>query len=349
MSNHQADQWQHSLRAAWEKVLHRWQRVGFIGAIIVVLTVLTLGQWFRSDYHQAQTQDQNASLSNHLDTQKTISNKLATCLDSAQKNKKKVCPSAATIIKQVEKEKGDTGAAGPSGPTGTTGRGVRKTEVTPAGELLITYTDDTVTDAGNVRGTKGDTGATGATGHAGQGIKSTAIESGDLVVLYDDRSRVNLGQVVGAKGRGVAGSTIDADGNLVIGYSDGSSANLGNVKGAKGDTGATGAAGRGIKATNYDPSTGVLTITYTDDTSDAYNIKGDQGPAGPQGDKGEKGDTGDVGVQGPKGDTGDQGPQGDQGPKGDPGPTCSDGYTATVVPNPTDPTQNWDVCASPAP
>lgn len=264
----------------------------FLG-VIVVLTILTLSQIFHGEYQQADTQDKNASLSHQVtqkakqvDTQKAISTKLATCLDAAQTQHARVCPSASTIIKQVEKEKGQKGDTGPAGPAGT---GVASIQVSQGGELLVTYTTGVTLDAGHVGGQKGDTG---------KGIASANVESGDLVLKYTDGSRSDLGKVTGTNGtsgRGVAGATIDKDGNLVIGYTDNSSANLGNVRGPKGDAGI---AGRGISTTAYDSSTGVLTVNYTDGTQDTFSIKGDQGPPGKDGTDGKDGKDGKDGTDG---------------------------------------------------
>lgn len=81
---------------------------------------------------------------------------------------------------------GQSGAAGPSGPAGATGspgtrgdagRGITSTEITVAGHLVITYTDGTTVDLGEVvgsngangeNGNNGQDGASGASGASGQ-------------------------------------------------------------------------------------------------------------------------------------------------------------------------------------
>ncbi len=101
----------------------------------------------------------------------------------------------------------------------------------------------------------------------------------------------------GEDGRGVAGTSINANGELVITYTDGTSETLGKIVGEDGETGAQGPQGE----------------------QGEQGETGAQGPQGEQGEKGEQGETGAQGPQGEKGETGAQGPQGEQGEQGEPG------------------------------
>ena len=74
----------------------------------------------------------------------------------------------------------------------------------------------------------------------------------------------------GEDGRGVAGTSINANGELVITYTDGTSETLGKVVGEDGEIGAQ----------------------------------------GPQSEQGEKGEQGETGAQGPQGEQGEQGEPG---------------------------------------
>ena len=92
----------------------------------------------------------------------------------------------------------------------------------------------------------------------------------------------------GEDGRGVAGTSINANGELVITYTDGTSETLGKVVGEDGEIGAQG-------------------------PQSEQGEKGEQGETGAQGPQGEQGEKGE------QGETGAQGPQGEQGEQGEPG------------------------------
>ncbi len=86
------------------------------------------------------------------------------------------------------------------------GVGVQSAEIVND-ELVITYTDNTLQNLGNVKGDKGDkgdmgaTGATGKDGSDGVGIASVYIENGNLYVRKtNETSAQNLGRVKGDKG-----------------------------------------------------------------------------------------------------------------------------------------------------
>ena len=172
-------------------------------------------------------------------------------------------------------DKGDTGAAGNDGVS------VTKTEINQRGELVITLSDNTVSNLGVVvgakgekgdKGDKGETGETGATGAQGQqGIQGEKGDKGD---------------------KGDTGAQGEQ-----------------GIQGIQGETGAKGDDGVGIETIVVE--NGTLKITLTNGTVlDLGNIKGDkgdQGEQGLQGEKGDKGDQGEQGLQGEKGDKGDQG------------------------------------------
>ena len=64
-------------------------------------------------------------------------------------------------------DQGETGATGATGATGNDGVSITKTEINNKGELVITLSDNTVSNLGVVVGAKGDKGETGATGATG--------------------------------------------------------------------------------------------------------------------------------------------------------------------------------------
>lgn len=133
-------------------------------------------------------------------------------------------------------------------------RSIKSVTINDEGRLIITYTDGTTEDAGNVvgadgkDGTDGEDGADGKPGKDGRGIESvTTNDRGEVIVAYTDGTTDNLGLLVGPKGdqgspgsdgkdgkdgadgqdgkdgRGIESVTTDAAGNLVVKYTDGTS------------------------------------------------------------------------------------------------------------------------------
>lgn len=125
---------------------------------------------------------------------------------------------------------------------GANGIGISKSEVNASGELVLTYTDGTVKNLGNV------VGANGADGQDGVGIKTVTLSStGELMVTLSDNSVINLGNVKGEKGdKGDKGDK--------------------GARGEKGEKGDKGDTGRGIAKTEL--VNGELIITYTDGTKE---------------------------------------------------------------------------------
>ena len=173
---------------------------------------------------------------------------------------------------------GDTGAKGDTGTTGADGVGISSAVVNGSGRLIITKTDSSTVDVGNVvgpqgqQGTTGNTGAPGAKGDQGISVAQAVVDSGNLIITLDDASQLNAGSVVGPQGpqgsQGPAGRSV-ADGGVVV------------------------------------DASGYLQVTLTDGTTiNAGYIVGPQGSTGPKGDTGSTGAKGDTGDTGAKGDTG---------------------------------------------
>ena len=182
----------------------------------------------------------------------------------------------------VQGEKGDQGVQGEKGDAGlngTDGVGINNIEISNDGNLLITLTNGTSLNLGNIKGAKGDQGIQGEKGDKGDAGLGGA----------DGKDGTN-----GTDGVGVASSEINTLGELVITYSDGNTVNLGKVVGNDGAQGAQGE--KGEKGDKGD-----------------QGIQGEKGEKGDQGIQGEKGDKGDQGVQGEKGDAGINGTNGADG------------------------------------
>jgi hypothetical protein len=178
-------------------------------------------------------------------------------------------------------EKGDTGATGPQGPAGLS---IASAAVSLQGKLLITLSNSTVVDAGNVAGVS----------------SATVNLNGDLVLTKQDGTTINAGSVIGPQGEtGDTGPKGDT-GDVGATGPAGAKGDTGDT-GAKGDTGNTGATGStgetgvGVSTATVNGS-GRLIITKTDSsTVDAGSV------IGPQGQQGATGNTGAPGATGPQG------------------------------------------------
>lgn len=154
-------------------------------------------------------------------------------------------------------DQGDKGDKGDAGNNGAAGVGVKDAVVDENGNLIITLTDGTVYNLGNVTGAKGDKGDAGKDGQDGQNGQDGSNGSNGL------------------NGTGIQSAHIDADGNLIITFTDGVVTNLGKIVGTDGKDGKDGADGKdgiGIKGCRIDDD-GNLILTLTDNTTlDAGNI-----------------------------------------------------------------------------
>jgi hypothetical protein len=217
-------------------------------------------------------------------------------------------------IQGIQGLKGDTGNRGDQGiqgiqgiqglkgDQGDVGVGVSAASVNGSGHLIITKTDSSTVDAGNVvgpqgaQGIKGDTGAQGIEGDRGISVKQAVVENGNLLITLDDATQLNAGSVIGEQGpQGAKGDTgvsitsgtINGD-DLILTKSDLTTFNAGNVRGLKGDTGAKGDTGNtgtisiGSVTTGAVGSSAVVTNSGTD-TAATLNFTIPQGAKGDTG------------------------------------------------------------------
>lgn len=102
---------------------------------------------------------------------------------------------------------------GVPGPKGDPGISIKSGALNANGNLILTLTDNTTKDVGNVKGSPGSQGA------AGRGVASFIINSsGELVVTYSDNTISNLGKVKGENGNAgnyLGSATIDISNNTV--------------------------------------------------------------------------------------------------------------------------------------
>lgn len=100
---------------------------------------------------------------------------------------------------------GGEGVAGADGKDGVNGIGVQSVQLTNY-ELIITLTNGSVHNLGNIRGEKGDTGATGANGADGQNGSDATV---DLTQYYTKTEIDALIANIGSGSGGESGSGTD--------------------------------------------------------------------------------------------------------------------------------------------
>ena len=212
--------------------------------------------------------------------------------------------------------KGETGETGAAGADGKDGIGVIKSEINNRGELVLTYSDNTVANLGVVVGANGKDGADGAKG-----------EKGDTGAAGAD-GKDGLNGTDGKDGVGIESIVIDESGQLNVTLTNGTTLNLGNIRGAdgakgekgeKGETGAAGADGKdGINGADGKDGIGIsdvkitgngeLQLSFSDGRSiNLGRVVGQNGKDGADGAKGETGEAGAAGADGKDGKDGADG------------------------------------------
>jgi hypothetical protein len=186
-------------------------------------------------------------------------------------------------IQGIQGATGPQGNVGPAGPQGVQGDpgndGLTVTGATiSTNNLVLTLSDSSTLNAGNVRGPVGPAGPAGPQGDGDAGISTATVNgSGNLIVTLNDATTIDAGNVkgdvgdTGPQGVSIASTTLVGT-NLVVNYSNTSTVDLGNIQGPQGDQG----------------------------------VKGDTGDTGPAGSQGATGATGAQGPQGPAGSDGVQ-------------------------------------------
>lgn len=123
------------------------------------------------------------------------------------------------------------GEQGEKGQNGADGIGIASSEINKNGELIITYSNNTVDNLGVVVGADGKDGTNGVNGIDGingvdgkDGIGITNAEinaSGELILTYSNGTSANLGKVVGTDGKDGADLSNEVeDIKAYIGYTD---------------------------------------------------------------------------------------------------------------------------------
>ena len=168
---------------------------------------------------------------------------------------------------------------------GDDGRGVRELFINAFGELVVTYSDDTQANLGQITG---DDAPLIELAVDGDLLTWNYVDESDREVLFD------LSALKGDTGTSIDDLSFNNSDELIVTFDDGTANNLGSFS-AFLDTLAI--------DTIYTNSRSELIIVLTDGRS--FNVGSVIGPVGP------RGETGPRGIQGPRGFTGERGPAGE--------------------------------------
>ena len=165
---------------------------------------------------------------------------------------------------------------GQQGIQGNTGVSVSSGSVAANGNLILTLSDASTVNVGNVRGADGVF------------VSNASISTNNLIITLSNSAIIDAGNVRGPIGpqglagdgnAGVANATVAGNNELIIGLVNGTYINAGNVRGP---IGPQGNAGIGITSVSLVSSNLVLNYSNTS-TQDVGNIRGPQGNAGANG------------------------------------------------------------------
>lgn len=174
--------------------------------------------------------------------------------------------------KGAKGDKGDKGDKGATGAAGNDGVSVTKTEINNKGELVITLSDNTVSNLGVVVGAKGDKGDKGDQGDKGeQGADGTNGMSAYQLWLAEGNEGSEADFLESLRGKdGADGTSVtitetahssDDGGTNSVYFSNGSVLNVKNgSKGSNGADGATGQRGTGLLPITTAPSSYTTTV-----------------------------------------------------------------------------------------
>ncbi len=146
---------------------------------------------------------------------------------------------------------GQDGAPGKDGQDGAPGKdgiGISGASINSENQLILTFSDNTQVNLGNIKGEKGEKGEDGqdgAPGADGVGIAAVKLENGSLYMQYTNSADfINLGYIKGEDGVGIAEVYV-TDGYLYVRKTNEDAAvQLAYIKGEKGDKGDKGEDGQ---------------------------------------------------------------------------------------------------------
>ena len=170
------------------------------------------------------------------------------------------------------------GQPGPQGNVGPTGVSVSSATVNGSGNLILTLSNTSTIDAGNVRG------AVGTNGTNGVSVTNATVTGANLIITLSNSATINAGNVQGPQGtagtNGVGITSVSLVGsNLVLNYSNTSTQDVGNIRGPQGTAGTNGVS---ISTATVNGSGNLILTLSNASTIDAGNVRGANGAAGIQ-------------------------------------------------------------------
>ena len=203
------------------------------------------------------------------------------------------------------------GRRGEDGEDGVDGKYIVDATVNTYGQLVLTLSDGTTVNAGNVVGAPGKDGTSVnilGSFDSPNSLPTTSNTLGDAYLInghlyiWDDTKWVDGGNIQGPSGKdgvGIASAYINADGQLVLTLSSGVVLTAGKVVGTNGEDGEDGSDGVGIASieqttlSSDDGGNNEFTITLTNGEKATFSVKnGSKGSDGEDGLDGEDGKDG---------------------------------------------------------
>lgn len=177
---------------------------------------------------------------------------------------------------------GQQGIQGNAGPQGNTGVSVSSASLSGS-NLILTLSNASTIDAGNVRGAQGPQGLAGD-GNAGI-ANATVAGNNNLIIGLVNGTYINAGNVKGSQGeQGSSGVGITSvslvSSNLVLNYSNTSTQDVGNIRGPQGNAGTDGVS---ISTATVNGSGNLILTLSNASTVDAGNVRGANGTNGASG------------------------------------------------------------------
>lgn len=168
---------------------------------------------------------------------------------------RKVAANPEEVLVPKDGANGIDGEKGDKGDQGERGRGITSFDISDEGDLMISFTDGQIQNAGKVVGEDGKNGTDGANG---RGILSAGLDSGNLILRYTDGTQENVGIVVGPAGINGTNGTNGQDGQSIQGEPGKDGTN-----GVDGTNGADGVSVIDLQVDNQ----GYVQVTYSNGTT----------------------------------------------------------------------------------
>lgn len=220
------------------KQVTRYVTLGLLGVLaLCALLFMYIGSVKQSESEARQTSQAQADLTKDSPHCSIYPNEEICVLS------RRIAENPEEVLVPKDGEKGDRG------DQGERGRGITSFDISNEGDLMISFTDGQIQNAGKV---VGETGKNGTDGTNGRGILSAGLDSGNLILRYTDGTQENVGIVVGPAG---ANGTNGQDGESIQGEP--------GINGTNGTNGADGVSVIDLQVDNQ----GYVQVTYSNGTT----------------------------------------------------------------------------------